>query len=63
MLSKSRTRCRDCGHVCDEPSFSEGPKVVDTETGRVERFREILYLCPMCLSTNLEPINATTKKN
>jgi len=49
------TRCKDCGHVCAEPSFSEGPKAIDPDTEQVVRFLRCLYLCPKCLSTNLEP--------
>ena len=49
-----KTHCKDCDHVCVEPSFSEGTKVVDAE-GVVRRFLRCLYYCPNCLSTNLEP--------
>lgn len=49
------TRCKDCDHVCAEPSFSEGPKTTNPDTGIVERFMQCLNKCPKCLSTNLEP--------
>lgn len=50
-------RCRDCGATFGEPSFSEGPKTVDPKTG-IENVRFALawFMCPECLSRNIEPI-------
>jgi rubredoxin len=46
-------RCRDCGAIFDEPSFSEGPKTWDEATQTVVRFAESRFLCPECLSPNI----------
>lgn len=46
-------RCRNCRSTFDKPSFSEGPKVVDQETGQVVRFTQARHLCPVCLSPDL----------
>jgi ribosomal protein L37AE/L43A len=45
--------CRNCGARFAEPSFSEGPKTVDSETGEVVRFRQARSLCPACLSDRI----------
>jgi len=49
-------RCRDCQAEFQEPSYSEGPKTVNPETG-VEDVRGALpwFMCPNCLSRNIEP--------
>lgn len=52
---RARTRCRDCNHVTDEPSFSPGPDYVEPGTDEKIRFLEARYLCPACLSSNIEP--------
>ncbi len=47
-------RCRDCGAIFEEPSFSEGPKTKNPETGVEDvRFAQSLFMCPECLSTNI----------
>jgi len=46
-------RCRDCGAIFDEPSFSEGPKTWDENLQKVVRFAQSLFMCPECLSTNI----------
>jgi hypothetical protein len=50
-------RCLDCQAEFPEPSYSEGPKTVNPATG-VEDRRGALpwFLCPTCLSRNIEPI-------
>ena len=45
-------RCRDCGAIFDEPSFSEGPKIWDSKLEKVVRFARMLFMWPECLSTN-----------
>jgi len=49
-------KCWDCHREFDTPSFSEGPKVENKETGKVERFTEACSMCPHCLSTNIKPL-------
>lgn len=49
-------RCRDCQATFAEPSFSEGPKTVDQESGQVIRFAFAWFMCPECLSRNIEAI-------
>jgi len=46
-------RCRDCGAIFEEPSFSEGPKTWDEASQSVVRFVKALFMCPECLSTNI----------
>ncbi len=50
-------RCRDCRATFGEPSYSEGPKTRNPETG-IEDVRGALpwFQCPECLSRNIEPI-------
>ncbi len=52
-------RCRDCQATFAEPSYSEGPKTVNPATG-VEDLRGALpwFMCPECLSRNIEPLVA-----
>jgi Zn finger protein HypA/HybF involved in hydrogenase expression len=52
---RSGGRCLDCGSQFATPSFSEGPKVWDDGLQTVVRFRECRFMCPECLSTNIEP--------
>ncbi len=50
-------RCRDCQATFSEPSFSEGPKTINPATGVEDlRFSLAWFLCPTCLSRNIEPI-------
>ena len=46
-------RCRDCGAIFDEPSFSEGPKIWDEGLQKVVRFARSLFMCPECFSINI----------
>ena len=50
-------RCQSCRAEFRTPSFSEGPKTKDPETG-VEsvRFAASLNLCPECMSHRIAPI-------
>ena len=53
----SAGRCRDCRAEFAEPTFSEGPKTIDSKTGiQNVRFALAWYQCPECLSRNIEPI-------
>ena len=47
--------CHNCRSRFAEPSFSEGPKTKDPETG-VEsvRFEKSRLLCPVCLSPHID---------
>lgn len=47
--------CKDCESRFAEPSFSEGPKVVDQETLEVKRFTQARHLCPVCFSPRILP--------
>lgn len=49
--TQAKFRCVN-GHEFRTPSFSEGPKVENTDTGKVERFTECWHMCPVCLTTN-----------
>jgi hypothetical protein len=52
-------RCLSCGAEFDEPSFSEGPKTVNPDTGIEDvRFALAKCLCPECLSDQLRPTRA-----
>ncbi len=48
-------RCRGSLATFQDPSFSEGPKVVDQETLEVIRFTQARHLCPVCLSPEITP--------
>ena len=48
-------RCRGCRSTFAEPSFSEGPKVVDQVTLEVIRFTQARHLCPVCFALDLQP--------
>jgi hypothetical protein len=49
-----RFYCHACGARFDKPSFSEGPKTLDPETGiESVRFAEARHLCPECLSPGI----------
>lgn len=52
----ARWLCLDCDQETANPSFSEGPKVVDQETHTVKRFTQARHVCPSCLSYNIKPI-------
>lgn len=51
----ARWRCRNCRSTFENPSFSEGPKVVDQETLEVIRFRHSRLICPVCFSPAIDP--------
>lgn len=58
MSNMSAGRCRDCRAKFAEPTFSEGPKTIDSKTGiQNVRFALVWYQCPECLSRNIEPIS------
>ncbi len=49
--------CLACDRDFDKPSFSEGPKTKNPETGVEDvRFKLAKCLCPHCLSSHIEPV-------
>ena len=46
--------CRDCLQVFERPSFSEGPKTKNPETGVEDvRFAQSRVMCPFCMSQRI----------
>ncbi len=49
--------CLSCSEEFREPSFSEGPKTKNPETGVEDvRFKLSQCLCPHCMSANIRPV-------
>jgi len=49
--------CLACDASFYKPSFSEGPKTVNPDTGVEDvRFKLAKCLCPECLSSHIEPV-------
>lgn len=57
----TRWICDDCNWEGVNPSFSEGPKVVDQGSGEVKRFTQARHVCPSCLSYNVKPLPETVQ--